>query len=299
MNLLSYNCQGLGDDPTVVSLKKLLAKEHFDVAVLVETKLSKLEMEGVVGRLRDFEGVYGDSVGRKAGVAIIWRQGVDVTFISSSAHHVDVEITGLFSEVRWRLTGFYGWEDNEEKHLSWQLLRDLKGLSALPWLVIGDFNQILYKREKKGGAPRAQKDMDEFRHAMDDCGLMDIGFSRETFTWWNKRSEPDDIFERLDRGIATPEWVDIFPALSLVHLDKDRSDHTLSKLCRMTRGTVRKKRRFKFEDLWVSSKNCEKVIKEAWGSTTSTIGEGEVVTKIDNCAKALINCLGQRGIWRY
>ncbi|KAK9732895.1 hypothetical protein RND81_04G030600 [Saponaria officinalis] len=133
MNLLSYNCQGLGNNPAVVSLKKLLNKEDVDMAVLVETKLNKTEMKGVARRLGDYEGIYGDSVGRKAGVSIIWRrQSMNVNFISSSAHHVDIEISGLFSDEKWRLTGFYGWAESDNKNLSWKLLRDIKDLSNLP-----------------------------------------------------------------------------------------------------------------------------------------------------------------------
>ncbi|XP_074315649.1 uncharacterized protein LOC141651854 [Silene latifolia] len=278
---------GLGNDPAVASLRKLLNREEVDVAVLVETKLSGEEMRRVVGRLGDFKGVSGDSIGRKAGVAIIWRSGAEVRLISSSAHHVDVEVRGLFSEDTWRLTGFYGWADNEEKDLSWQLLRDLRGLSTLPWLIIGDFNQILYDHEKKGGVPRAQGDMDKFRFTLDDCGLVDISYSGETFTWWNKRSEPNDIFERLDRGVASLDWLEKFPGLTLCHLERDRSDHRPLKLTRVTRGKMKRKKQYRFEDCWVSSDKCEGVIEEAWGGGVGEGNEEEVVAKIGACARAL------------
>ncbi|KAK9666078.1 hypothetical protein RND81_14G158900 [Saponaria officinalis] len=270
MNLLSYNCQGLGNNPTVVSLKKLLNKEDVDMAVLVETKLNKTEMEGVARRLGDYEGISGDSVGRKSGVAINWRrQSMNVNFISSSTHHVDIEISGLFSDEKWRLT-------------------DIKDLSNLPWLVVGDFNKILYDHEKKGGAPRSQREMDDFRLAIDDCGLIDIGFTGEKFTWWNKRSEPDDIFERLDRGLASPEWVDTFPAINLTHLKRDRSDHIPLKLCR---GGVPKKRRnmqFRFEDMWLSSEKCEEVVREAWGIHPNIMGSMVTLDNLEKCGKALL-----------
>ncbi|KAK9726698.1 hypothetical protein RND81_05G231500 [Saponaria officinalis] len=268
MNLLSYNCQGLGNNPTVVSLKKLLAKEDADVAVLVETKLSRVEMEKVVRRLGDYTGIFGESIGRKAGVAIIWRQGITVEFISSSAHHVDVAIS--------------------EKDLSWQLMRDLKTFSDLPWLLLGDFNQILYDHEKKGGRRRPQGDMDGFRQAMDVCDLINIGYARDPFTWWNKRGEPEDIFERLDRGLAFPEWLDCFPALTLSHLERDRSDHLPIKLSRATRGSRRRKAKsFRFEDMWVESEDCESVIADAWGDFCGQNDVGAVVNKIKKCGMTL------------
>ncbi|KAK9750299.1 hypothetical protein RND81_02G185500 [Saponaria officinalis] len=187
-------------------------------------------------RLVDYEGVFRDSIGRKAGVAIIWRRGLRVKHISSSAHHVDVEVKGLFSENVWRLTGFYGWAERDEKELSWKLLKDIKPLSTLPWMVIGDFNQILFETEKREAyVPRAQREMDDFREAIDYCGLMDIGYTRDAFTWWNKKSEPLAIFERLDRGCASLEWMDLFLSLTLKHLGWERSDHVPLKLSRDSR----------------------------------------------------------------
>ncbi|XP_074318298.1 uncharacterized protein LOC141655099 [Silene latifolia] len=257
MNLLCYNCQGLGNGPTVVSLRKLLNRENVDVAVLTETKLSGVEMAGLVDRLGNFEDIFGDSIERKAGVAIIWRNGVTVNFLSTSAHHVDVEIEGLFSENKWRLTGFYGW--------------------------------ILFETKKEGGAPRAQGEMDEFRDAIGDCGLLDIGYSGNMFTWWNKRPEPHAIFERLDRGVASPEWLDMHPALSLKHLERERSDHVPLKLCRDKGHGRKKKKIFRFEDMWTSSENCESVVREAWEGLGEVLSGDDVLNKINICAKKLIS----------
>ncbi|KAK9756466.1 hypothetical protein RND81_01G099800 [Saponaria officinalis] len=288
MNLLSYNCQGLGNDPAVVKLKKLLRREDAEVVVLQETKLSGREMEAVTGRLDGYEGLYGDSIGKKAGVAILWRSDLSVALVSSSAHHIDVEIEGLFSCNKWRLTGFYGWADNERKHLSWELLREIRGFSNLPWMVIGDFNQILFEGEKKGGAPRAQSEMNDFRKTMDDCNPTDLGYIGNPFTWWNKRGEPDDIVERLDRAIVSPEWVELFPSFMLHHLARDSSDHIPIKVMRQHNGTRGKKRQYKFEDMWTSSETCEGVIRDAWGNDGSTVMGLTVISKIEKCARDLM-----------
>ncbi|KAL2935332.1 Cytoplasmic protein NCK2 [Bienertia sinuspersici] len=69
--------------------------------------------------------------------------------------------------------------DSSEKHLSWELLRHLRDMNSLPWLVIGDFNQIIYNSEKSGGVDRADRELNDFREALDDCALRDIGFTGE------------------------------------------------------------------------------------------------------------------------
>lgn len=78
-------------------------------------------------------------------------------------------------------------------------IRSLKDAAnhSLPWLVIGDFNEILYHYEKEGGRARSQRKLQNFHEALDDCELVDIGFTGDMFTWQRGK-----IRERLDRGVA-------------------------------------------------------------------------------------------------
>lgn len=52
----------------------------------------------------------------------------------------------------------------------------------MPWLVCEDFNDILYSFEKKGGVPRCEQRMKEFRRTLDETKLVDIGFFGPWFT---------------------------------------------------------------------------------------------------------------------
>ena len=52
-----------------------------------------------------------------------------------------------------------------KKSDSWVQLRDLHGRISQPWLVLGDFNEILYNTEKEGGVPRPQRYMQAFHDA--------------------------------------------------------------------------------------------------------------------------------------
>lgn len=70
---------------------------------------------------------------------------------SFSEWHIDVEIKEKDVADMWRFTGFYGSLMENQRHESWNILRQLKGNNTLAWLVLDDFNEILYSFEKKKG----------------------------------------------------------------------------------------------------------------------------------------------------
>jgi hypothetical protein len=98
----------------------------------------------------------------------------------------------------WRLTGIYGEARWQDKYKTWDKLRELHNQYDLPWVVIGDFNEICFSHEKDGGNARRPRFMQVFRDALDDCGLEYLGFTGDPFTWKHGR-----IRQRLDRAVAT------------------------------------------------------------------------------------------------
>jgi hypothetical protein len=83
----------------------------------------------------------------------------------------------------------------------------------LPWVMLGDFNEILSNQEKEGGNLRPQRCMQQFRDALVDSELSDMGFMGEKF---RRRGR---IRERLDRAVANQRWRDKFPLAMVVNED--------------------------------------------------------------------------------
>jgi hypothetical protein len=105
---------------------------------------------------------------------------------SVSRNHIDVEIKEG-DNVEWTFTGVYGEAKAEQKHRTWTLLHDLHAQQtddSMAWLCAGDYNEILYQHEKEG-VKRAQACLDPFKNAIEVCGLYDLGFIGDVFTWRN------------------------------------------------------------------------------------------------------------------
>lgn len=53
------------------------------------------------------------------------------------------------------------------------------------WLCIGDFNEILWSLEKRGGNPKSLISMGLSREALDKCELTYLGYNENPYTWSN------------------------------------------------------------------------------------------------------------------
>lgn len=121
-----------------------------------------------------------DSDGQSGGLLMLWRNNVKIIEKGVTKNYIDVVIEDDFT---WRLTGIYGEPSWGQKHITWEALRTLHGQMSLPWLVLGDFNEILFNYEKEGGRPRSQLAMQAFHDALNDCELEDMGYVGDLFTW--------------------------------------------------------------------------------------------------------------------
>lgn len=169
MNVLCFNCRGLGRTQAGKDLRGLLRKLRPKLVFLLETKKSVLDMESIKVELGDFLGTYVDARGRSGGLALLWDRFVNLNFLSSLFHHIDVAVQWCGDDPWWRFTGVYGWADMELKLRTGEMIKDLKTHSDLPWLVGGDLNEIFYHSEKMGDPPKSQGLIDAFRDSFLDC----------------------------------------------------------------------------------------------------------------------------------
>lgn len=125
----------------------------------------------------------------------------------------------------WRLTCFYGYPERSRRRESLNLLRSLAGGGHLPWYITGDFNDMLYSKDKMGQHAHPQSLMDGFRRVIDDCKLIELDLEGGQFTWEKSRGTENWVRERLDRAFADEQWWRRFPLCKLSVFHTTKSDH--------------------------------------------------------------------------
>ena len=184
----------------------------------------------------------------------------------------------------WHLTGFYREPSTSKRPEPWLKLKYLNGMSNLPWLIIGDFNEITCVDEKEGGSCRPQQQLGNFMDTVNWCRLKDVGFVGPKFTRLYQRGDGVQIRERLDRALATVEWLNLFPSAKLFHLTFSASDHSpLSLHFERRPPKIRVGRVFRFESMWLKDSRCEEIVHEAWDEG-KMLGANSVLTNcLDRC----------------
>ncbi|KAL2933318.1 hypothetical protein RDABS01_016437 [Bienertia sinuspersici] len=127
-------------------------------------------------------------------------------------------------------------------------MRELGAQANLPWILMGDFNEVLFEGEKRGGNPCDSIICNSLEGFVDELGLQDIRANGYLFIWSNRRAGDELIEERLDRALVTSGWRDNFPGADA------NQDSTKSHVGRI----------FRFEVKWLHNENFEETLHGIW-----------------------------------
>ena len=116
---------------------------------------------------------------------------------------------------------------------------------------------------------------------LDECGLLDLGFSGKKFTWF-KNYPSGGIWKRLNRAMSTTDWVERFPATKVHSLVCGQSDH--SPIVILPKGIlVKSQRLWRFEQFWLEQEGCHDTVAQSWATAHSGSPMAAVIGKIDRC----------------
>ena len=206
MSTISWNCRRLGKPRTVRALQRALHKEAPQFVFLIETKLSQEKMNHKKQELGYTQGLAVFSIGQSGGLALLWKPESKVAIQGFSRWHIDAHITCTRIGIIWRLTGFYGQPDTSKREETWTILESLGQSNQLPYLCIGDYNEIISQIETSGSRARPARQLERFRQVINYCGFHDLGFVGPPFTWSKSYRTEGCLRIRLDRALANNEW---------------------------------------------------------------------------------------------
>ncbi|MCH93186.1 endonuclease/exonuclease/phosphatase family protein, partial [Trifolium medium] len=276
--ILSWNCRGLSTSSAIPNLCNIAQGHQPDILFLSETLSKSQTMERIRVKLKFNCCLSIDVEGRSGGLSVMWRDTISCRVMNYSRNFINL-IVQEKEEAEWRLTCYYGYPERGRRRQAWELLRELRDMSDLPWCVIGDFNDLLAQEDKKGQHPHPNWLCNGFRSAVCDCDLTDIHLEGYPYTWIKSRGLPNVIEERLDRAMANSQWLMSYPTVKLVNLITSHSDHSPILLQNSPMLQNGKTYSFRFENSWLKEDDIAEVVEEGWGRERG----GDVIDKTVRC----------------
>lgn len=159
----------------------------------------------------------------------------------------------------------------------------LKNQCEMPKVTFSDFNEITHSEEELGWMEQEANQMRSFKECLSICGLFDLGFVGQRFTWCNGRLGEQRTLIRLDRMLANERWMEQLHEAQVHHISMSTSDHCLLALFLWRKKPTKPvRRRFFFEAMWARDERCREVIELAWDPLQASMNFN-IVEKIKSC----------------
>lgn len=71
---LTWNCRGLGQPLKINAMKDIIKQEQPEIILLQETKLGGTDMDSIITRIINYQGVIVHSLGASSGMETMWNQ---------------------------------------------------------------------------------------------------------------------------------------------------------------------------------------------------------------------------------
>ncbi|KAL2931584.1 hypothetical protein RDABS01_036994 [Bienertia sinuspersici] len=262
MSVLLWNCRGAARKGFRRNLWQLYRDHKPDFVILTETRVNLNSAKYWLEEFPFNSMEVVEPIGFTGGIIILWNEGVnkfEVFCKDDRFLHGSIQVCSSYSFL---FTAVYAPTKHSQRIAIWKKIENIATSIALPWLCIGDFNQIANSSEKRGGRIPKENRMRMFNDFMQNCAFIDLGASGNKFTWFNKRrSHP--IYERLDRCLANQQWLNLFPDYAVTNLSRMSSDHCPVVL-NLKQQNLTNSKKFNFEPGWLKTNEFNQLVVNNW-----------------------------------
>jgi exonuclease III len=267
MIVTTFNVRGLGGRIKKNKLRDLVRHNNVDFLAVQETKLEVVTSSichSIWGD-DDCDWVFRPSEGNSGGILSIWRKSC-ATLIEAfqGEGYVGVCLEWGVEKIKCVLINVYSKCDLPAKKRLWEnLVRERDSRGGGVWCVVGDFNVVRRRDERRGVNEEASTaqvlEMFLFNNFLGEMDLEDLNILGRRFTWYHPNGRS---MSRLDRMLISEEWAQVWGENALWVLPRDVSDHC--PLVLKNGGWSWGPTPFRFNNFWLNHSEFKGVVEEAW-----------------------------------
>ncbi|XP_061348526.1 uncharacterized protein LOC133293922, partial [Gastrolobium bilobum] len=185
----------------------MVRRHKIEVAAILEPRVSGSKAKQIIKKLGFNNSIVEDAHGFTGGLWLLWNNDrCQVQALKQTHQFIHVRVT-LADHQAFLYTVIYASPREEIRKRLWDDLLQLSEDISVPWLIAGDFNEIAFPSEKRGGAPVDTSRCNKFASLLTDIKMIDLEGIGSKFTWRGPRFlHLDRVFKRLDRACSNAEW---------------------------------------------------------------------------------------------
>ncbi|XP_004253414.2 uncharacterized protein [Solanum lycopersicum] len=240
---------------------KMLIQNKVCLAGLVETRVKNNKLSSVLRGIAPGWQVlhnYEDSANGR--IWVIWDDNwYEVKKISSSAQMLHCQVNERSKGYQIMLTVVYGLNTAEQRKSLWKDLETLAQGITQSWLIVGDFNAVMYAKDRIAGVPVTSNEIKDFGDCVRDMGVNELQWNGNYYTWNNKQCGESKI----DRAFGNDEWMDNWGHVVVEYGNPNISDHSTMMLT-LEKTQQHGKCSFKFFNVWTEHERFMEIVETAW-----------------------------------
>lgn len=262
-SIVSWNIRGAISQIGRRHSRELVNRLKPTLVILMETHCSFSQASSFWKSLGYEDCGIAEATGHAGGLWVLHAcgSGFNVQLVKVQRQAVTIAVSKGMAQ--WTCTAVYARPTPVVRESLWQHLCLMRKKVSNPWLLLGDFNEILLPSEVKGGIYSISR-AGKFANVMETCGLLDLGATGSLFTWYRMVYGSHVVSKRLDRAVVDCAWRNYFLEACVENLQCLQSNHRPIFL-RCNGVTPEKTTRpFRFQACWLTHKYFPPIIHKAW-----------------------------------
>lgn len=190
-NLLFWNARGVGSSDFKAAVLDLIKTNSVDFLFICEPRVKFAKVKKHFQKLGFNTIEVVEANGFSGGLWVMWNSNKShLSSYDSTTRSISLKVSSIGCD--WILTCLYASPCKTSRQELWNYLTAVHATHQLPWLVFGDFNEIIAFADKNGGTYNGK--FGGLRSWVQNDAMIDLGYQGADFTWSNGK-----VKERLDR----------------------------------------------------------------------------------------------------
>lgn len=190
MKILSWNIQG-GKIPKH-KLNSYTSKTNtIRTCFVIETLTNAANSRKILKALHFHNTLIIDPVNHSSGIWVCWNNN-NINMLNHDTYSGLVELQILYNPNNsiYSIFGTYVLAQSSEKNAFWTFLNNFLTNANHPWLLLGDFNEILLHQDKLGWAPIRPHHLQHLPALLTTHSAIDIPSTQPTYSWKGLANNP-------------------------------------------------------------------------------------------------------------